>query len=87
MATTSSTLSVNRPRFGRPERTEIRANFARDVLPSHTRVEPPRIAARIGKELGTIQSAAQGDQLGHGSKPKQGRPRRPRPAYLKGLRE
>ncbi len=32
MATTPLTLSVNKPRFGRPERTEIRAHFARDVL-------------------------------------------------------
>ncbi len=32
MATTPLTLSVSRPRFGRPERTEIRANFARNVL-------------------------------------------------------
>ena len=32
MATTPLTLSVSQPRFGRRERTEIRANFARDVL-------------------------------------------------------
>ncbi len=32
MATASLTHSGSRPRFGRPERTEIRANFARDVL-------------------------------------------------------
>ncbi len=32
MATTPLTLSVSKPRFGRGERTEIRANFARDVL-------------------------------------------------------
>ena len=32
MATTSSARSVRRPRFGRPERTEIRADFARDVV-------------------------------------------------------
>lgn len=32
MATIPLTLSGRRPRFGRPERTEIRANFARDVL-------------------------------------------------------
>jgi DNA sulfur modification protein DndC len=32
MATTSLTVSGSRPRFGRRERTEIRAHFARHVL-------------------------------------------------------
>ena len=32
MATIPLALSVSRPRLGRPERTEIRADFARDVL-------------------------------------------------------
>ena len=32
MATASSAFSVSRPRFGRPERTEIRADIARDIV-------------------------------------------------------
>ena len=32
METTPLTLTVNKPRFGRPERTEIRTNFPSDVL-------------------------------------------------------
>ena len=63
MATTSSALCVSRPRFGRPERTGIRANFARDVLGSHTRVEAPYISARIRKELETLEAAAERDGL------------------------
>ncbi len=33
MATTPSTLSVSHPRFGRPDRTDIPASFARAALP------------------------------------------------------
>ncbi|MEE9296122.1 MAG: hypothetical protein V3W34_14345 [Phycisphaerae bacterium] len=113
MATTSLTLSGSRRRFARPERTEIRTNFARHVLAdmkaayfaddrpwvvgfsggkdstalvqflyymlarrpadrrrkhvyvlaSDTRVEAPYIAARIRKELETLQAAAERGHL------------------------
>ena len=36
---------VTRPRFGRPERTEIREHFAREVLASDTSVEAPYMPA------------------------------------------
>ncbi|MFQ5413226.1 MAG: hypothetical protein ACE5E6_02085, partial [Phycisphaerae bacterium] len=36
MPTNTHPLPVSQPRFGRPERTEIRANFARDVLADMT---------------------------------------------------
>ena len=53
------------------------------ALASHTRVEAPYIAARIRKELETLQAAAQGGQLGHESNLRRGRRTKPSPAYLK----
>ena len=75
MATTSSTFSVSRPRFGRrrvplaacppvpAQLIDARAHFARDDLTDNTRVEAPYISARIRKELETIQAAAGRDHL------------------------
>jgi len=51
MATTSATLSVTRPRSGRRERTEIRANFPRDVLASHTRTQTVNANAIPGQRF------------------------------------